>query len=44
MNPMNKGIANGIDGWRLDVAYDVGSCFLERLAQNGCVASIRMHT
>lgn len=27
MNPMNKGIANGIDGWRLDVAYDVGHPF-----------------
>lgn len=27
MDPMNKGIANGIDGWRLDVAYDVGHPF-----------------
>ncbi|HEY0045331.1 MAG TPA: glycoside hydrolase family 13 protein [Flavobacterium sp.] len=27
MNPMNSGIANGIDGWRLDVAYDVGHPF-----------------
>ncbi|GAB2825106.1 glycoside hydrolase family 13 protein [Ferruginibacter profundus] len=27
MNPMNKGIAYGIDGWRLDVAYDVGHPF-----------------
>jgi len=27
MNPMNKGIANGIDGWRLDVAYDVSHAF-----------------
>lgn len=27
MNPMNKGTANGIDGWRLDVAYDVGHPF-----------------
>lgn len=27
MNPMNKGIANGIDGWRLDVAYNVGHPF-----------------
>ncbi|RYY87523.1 MAG: alpha-amylase [Chitinophagaceae bacterium] len=27
MNPMNKGIAHGIDGWRLDVAYDVGHAF-----------------
>lgn len=27
MNPMNKGAANGIDGWRLDVAYDVGHPF-----------------
>ncbi|MES2645227.1 MAG: glycoside hydrolase family 13 protein [Bacteroidota bacterium] len=27
MNPMNKGIADGIDGWRLDVAYDVGHPF-----------------
>lgn len=27
MNPMGKGIANGIDGWRLDVAYDVGHPF-----------------
>ncbi len=27
MNPMNKGIAHGIDGWRLDVAYDVGHPF-----------------
>jgi cyclomaltodextrinase len=27
MNPMNKGIANGIDGWRLDVAYDVSHPF-----------------
>ncbi len=27
MNPMDKGIKNGIDGWRLDVAYDVGHPF-----------------
>ena len=27
MNPMNKGIADGIDGWRLDVAYDVAHGF-----------------
>lgn len=27
MNPMNKGTAHGIDGWRLDVAYDVGHPF-----------------
>ena len=27
MNPMNKGAAHGIDGWRLDVAYDVGHTF-----------------
>lgn len=27
MNPMNKGAAYGIDGWRLDVAYDVGHPF-----------------
>ena len=27
MNPMNKGTAYGIDGWRLDVAYDVGHAF-----------------
>jgi cyclomaltodextrinase len=27
MNPMNKGAAHGIDGWRLDVAYDVGHPF-----------------
>jgi glycosidase len=27
MNPMNKGVAKGIDGWRLDVAYDVGHSF-----------------
>ena len=27
MNPMNGGIENGIDGWRLDVAYDVGHPF-----------------
>ncbi|MCW3074960.1 MAG: alpha-amylase [Flaviaesturariibacter sp.] len=27
MNPMGKGIANGIDGWRLDVAYDVSHAF-----------------
>jgi cyclomaltodextrinase len=27
MNPMNKGAAHGIDGWRLDVAYDVGHGF-----------------
>lgn len=27
MNPMNKGIKAGIDGWRLDVAYDVGHPF-----------------
>jgi cyclomaltodextrinase / maltogenic alpha-amylase / neopullulanase len=27
MNPMNKGVNKGIDGWRLDVAYDVGHAF-----------------
>jgi cyclomaltodextrinase / maltogenic alpha-amylase / neopullulanase len=27
MNPMNKGVEHGIDGWRLDVAYDVGHPF-----------------
>ena len=27
MNPMNKGIEKGIDGWRLDVAYDVSHSF-----------------
>ncbi|RYZ24049.1 MAG: alpha-amylase [Chitinophagaceae bacterium] len=27
MNPMNRGIARGIDGWRLDVAYDVSHAF-----------------
>ena len=27
MNPMNKGNAHGIDGWRLDVAYCVGHPF-----------------
>ncbi|RYD94917.1 MAG: alpha-amylase, partial [Sphingobacteriales bacterium] len=27
MNPMNSGTAHGIDGWRLDVAYDVGHPF-----------------
>ncbi|RYY96882.1 MAG: alpha-amylase [Chitinophagaceae bacterium] len=27
MNPMNKGTQHGIDGWRLDVAYDVGHPF-----------------
>lgn len=27
MNPMGKGVADGIDGWRLDVAYDVGHPF-----------------
>lgn len=27
MNPMNKGAAHGIDGWRLDVAYDVSHPF-----------------
>jgi cyclomaltodextrinase / maltogenic alpha-amylase / neopullulanase len=27
MNPMNKGVDHGIDGWRLDVAYDVGHPF-----------------
>jgi len=27
MNPMNKGVAYGIDGWRLDVAYNVGHPF-----------------
>jgi len=27
MNPMNKGASHGIDGWRLDVAYDVGHPF-----------------
>ncbi len=27
MNPMNKGIKDGIDGWRLDVAYNIGHPF-----------------
>lgn len=27
MNPMNKGISRGIDGWRLDVAYNVAHPF-----------------
>jgi cyclomaltodextrinase len=27
MDPMNKGTRDGIDGWRLDVAYDVGHPF-----------------
>ena len=27
MNPMNKGTSHGIDGWRLDVAYDVAHPF-----------------
>lgn len=27
MNPRGKGAAHGIDGWRLDVAYDVGHPF-----------------
>ena len=27
MNPMDKGIKDGIDGWRLDVAYDVAHPF-----------------
>jgi cyclomaltodextrinase / maltogenic alpha-amylase / neopullulanase len=27
MNPMNKGTTHGIDGWRLDVAYNVGHPF-----------------
>ena len=27
MNPMNKGTGSGIDGWRLDVAYNVGHPF-----------------
>lgn len=27
MNPMNRGAQHGIDGWRLDVAYDVGHAF-----------------
>ncbi len=27
MNPMDQGIQDGIDGWRLDVAYDVGHPF-----------------
>ena len=27
MDPMDKGIKDGIDGWRLDVAYDVGHPF-----------------
>ncbi|NTD99290.1 alpha-amylase [Agrobacterium tumefaciens] len=27
MNPRDKGIKDGIDGWRLDVAYDVGHPF-----------------
>ncbi|GAA4323256.1 glycoside hydrolase family 13 protein [Flaviaesturariibacter amylovorans] len=27
MNPMNRGTKRGIDGWRLDVAYDVSHAF-----------------
>ncbi|MCW3113227.1 MAG: alpha-amylase [Segetibacter sp.] len=27
MNPMNKGTADGIDGWRLDVAYNIAHPF-----------------
>jgi glycosidase len=27
MNPMNKGVTHGIDGWRLDVAFNVGHPF-----------------
>jgi cyclomaltodextrinase / maltogenic alpha-amylase / neopullulanase len=27
MNPMNRGTAHGIDGWRLDVAYEIGHPF-----------------
>ena len=27
MNPMNKGTSHGIDGWRLDVAYNVAHAF-----------------
>ncbi|WP_281297184.1 glycoside hydrolase family 13 protein [Flavobacterium limnophilum] len=27
MNPMNKGVQHGIDGWRLDVAYCIGHPF-----------------
>lgn len=27
MNPMNKGVSHGIDGWRLDVAYNVAHPF-----------------
>lgn len=27
MNPMDQGVQDGIDGWRLDVAYDVGHPF-----------------
>jgi glycosidase len=30
MDPMNKGIENGIDGWRLDVAYNVGHPFWKK--------------
>ena len=30
MNPGNKGIENGIDGWRLDVAYNVGHPFWKK--------------
>ena len=30
MNPMGKGAAHGIDGWRLDVAYDVGHPFWKK--------------
>ena len=34
MNPMNKGAAHGIDGWRLDVAYDVGHSFWKSWRQH----------
>ncbi|UOQ71555.1 glycoside hydrolase family 13 protein [Hymenobacter cellulosilyticus] len=34
MNPMNKGAAHGIDGWRLDVAYDVGHPFWKSWRQH----------
>jgi cyclomaltodextrinase len=30
MNPKNRGAAHGIDGWRLDVAYDVGHPFWKK--------------
>lgn len=33
MNPQNQGTAKGIDGWRLDVAYDVGHPFWKKWRQ-----------